>query len=193
MIVVLAHGAPHIGLVVEGPGDKGALPVLLRKFLHEKAEYREILGKPVTLKGKGSATTPGGLEGYVAAAARPGCVGVVVLLDADDDASCQLGPELLARAEAVVGIPVVIVLAERDFEDWIYRSVETLDLGWEGDWDATKRGGTVIDSLLPDGGYQKPVWQPKLTHRMDIELARSRSTSLNRLLNKVDGLVALCS
>lgn len=186
--MVLRSGDPHIGLVVEGPGDRGALPALLRMHLHGKDDYREILGKPVTLKGKGSATTDNGIEGYVAAAARPGCVGVIVLLDADDDASCQLGPELLARAQSVVGVPVIIAIAERDFEDWIYRSVETLDLGWEGPWDPSKRGGNVIQSLMPRGGYEKPVWQPKLTHRMDLSLARSRSTSLDRLLNKFDGL-----
>ncbi len=186
--MVVQSGDPHIGMVVEGPGDKGALPALLRKHLYQDNEFRELLGKPVTLKGKGSATTPNGIEGYVAAAARPGCVGVIVLLDADDDASCQLGPELLARAQSVVGVPVVVAIAERDFEDWIYRSVETLELGWEGEWDPAKRGGNMIESLFPQGGYEKPVWQPKLTHRMDLDLARSRSSSLDRLLRKFDEL-----
>lgn len=190
--MVVQNGDPHVGLVVEGPGDRGALPILLRKHLVEIDDYREILGKPITLKGKGAATTPGGIEGYVKAAARPGCVGVIVLLDADQDVVCDLGPQLVQRAEAQVGVPVVIAIADKDFEDWLYCSIETLALDDAATWEAGRRGKNVIESLFDRGGYKKPVWQPKLTHRVDLSLARGRSHSLNRLLAKLEALVALC-
>jgi hypothetical protein len=187
--MTVLSGKPHIGLVVEGPGDKIAIPLLLRAYLQSKGISVDILGKPVPLNGKGSATKVGGVEGYVATAAREGCVGVVVVLDADKDASCQLGPELLERATGAVGVAVVIAIAEVDFEDWLYASIETLELG-EEDWEHGKRGKTVITELLRPAAYAKPVWQPKLTARMDIGRARDRSVSLNRLLIKVDELAA---
>lgn len=183
-------GAAHLGIVVEGPGDKEAFPILLRKYLHSVGRYEDLLGKPVPLKGKGSATRANnGLEGYVLAAARPGCCAVLVLVDADKDASCVLGPELLARAQAVTAVPVVVIVAERDFEDWIYTAVEHLDLG-EAAWNSSERGKNAIESLLAPEKYVKSTMQARLTQRMDLDVARTRSTSLNRLFNKIDEILA---
>lgn len=185
-----APGAPHIGLVVEGPGDKDAFPILLRKYLQAQGVYAELIGKPVPLKGKGSATSPSnGVEGYVLAAARPGCCGIIVLVDADKDASCVLGPELLARAQAVTAVPVVVVVAERDFEDWLYCSIETLEIG-DVSWSPAQRGKSVIESLIAPAKYVKSTMQARLTHRVDVSIARSRSSSLDRLFRKVDAIVA---
>lgn len=184
------QGAPHIGLVVEGPGDKTALPLLLRQHLANRFEYADILGKPIPLKGKGSATVANGIEGYVLAAARPHCKGILVVVDADDDPSCQLGPDLLKRAQSVTDVPVVVVVAERDYEDWLYCSVETLDLG-EVRWDPSARGKNALRSLLAPEKYVKSTMQAKLTSRIDLEHARTRSTSLDRLLRKFDHLVSV--
>ena len=106
--------SPHIGLVVEGAGDKGALPILLRAYLHSRSKYRDLFGKPVPAHGRDKALRPAGLEGYVAtAAARPGCKAVLVVLDGEDDCVAQLGPQLLERTRAT-GKPVVIALADRE-------------------------------------------------------------------------------
>lgn len=42
-------------------------------------------------------------------------------------------------------------------------------------------------ALLP-AKYVKPTWQPRLTERIDLDLARGRSPSLDRFLRKVDEL-----
>lgn len=182
---------PHIGLVVEGRGDFSAVPMLLRAHLHRRFEYRDILGKPIPINGKGAATTPGGIERFVATAAlRPGCRGILVALDADKEASCAEGPALLARAASEVSVPVIISLAERDYEDWLYSSVETLELG-DVSWQAGRNGGAEIKSLLSPKTYVKPTWQPRLTARMDLDLAASRSPSLGRLFDRFDDLRAL--
>lgn len=178
-------GAPHIGLVVEGPGDRESFPILLRAYLQSQGRYDDLLGKPVPLKGKGSATRPNGLEGYVLAAARPGCRTVLVLVDADKDASCTLGPKLLARAQAVTAVPVIVIVAERDFEDWIYAAAEHLGLG-DVDWSSTVRGKSAIESLLSPDKYVKSTMQARLTQRMDLGVARSRNASLDRLFRKLD-------
>ena len=42
-----AVGEPHVGLVVEGAGDRGALPIILRMHLQQQGEYRDVLGEVV--------------------------------------------------------------------------------------------------------------------------------------------------
>lgn len=177
---------PHIGLVVEGAGDKNALPLLLRAHLSAVGEFRDVLGKPIPFHGKTKATAPGGIEGYCGtAAARPGCVGTIVLLDSDDAEACIQGPGLTERANKVSRVPVHVCLAERDFEDWLAASIETLDLGASA-YDPRGRGLTILEGLIRPDKYVKPVWQPRLAARVDVDLVARRSTSFARLLRKVD-------
>ena len=179
--------AAHVGLVVEGKGDMGAVPMLLRRILHEHGVYVDIVGRPVVTHGRGAMTAPGGIEGYVAvAAARPGCRAVFVVADADDDLVCDLGPELLARAKQVTSLTVVVVLAERTFEDWIYSSCETLEIGL-GSYIPGKRGANAINTAVSQMGskYVKPIWQPRLTNRIDLDLVMQRSPSFRRLVDKL--------
>lgn len=182
--------SPHIGLVVEGAGDRNALPVLLRAHLHSHGEFRDVLGKPVPFHGRAKALAPNGVEGYVAVAGgRPGCIGVLLVLDGEGDCVAELGPQLLSRAITNVGVPVRVVLADVDFEDWLYASAETL--GLEGlAFIAGKRGASAIKHALRPATYTKTVWQPRLASRMDLDVARGRSASLHRMLQRFDDLCA---
>lgn len=182
--------SPHVGLVVEGAGDRNALPVLLRAHLHVRGEYRDVLGKPVPFHGRGRAFVPNGVEGYVAVAGgRPGCVGVLVVLDGEGDCVAELGPHLLGRAEAALGVPIRVALADADFEDWLYSSAETL--GFDGlTFESGKRGAAAIKHALRPAAYTKPVWQPRLAARMDLDTARGRSPSFDRMLERFDELLA---
>lgn len=189
-----AHvNADHIGLVVEGKGDKAAVPLLLRRILQGCGFYRDVIGQPVVTHGRGAMTAPGGIEGYVAvAAARPGCKAVFVVADADDDQSCVLGPDMLARAKKVTHLPVVAILAERSFEDWIYASCETLEIGLN-EYHRGKRGASLISAAVAATGskYVKPLWQPRLTHRIDVDLVSERSASFRRLVERLTSAVEL--
>jgi hypothetical protein len=179
--------APSIGLVVEGPGDVEAVPLLLRRHLASKEKYSISLGKPICCNGRDRALVEKGVEGYIAAAAaRPGCRGVLVVLDAENDPACELGPSLLERSEKACQSLVAVCLAERNFEDWIYASAEKLEL--EGlEYRPERSGLGRIKGALSEK-YVKPRWQPRLTNRMDIDLARSRSPSLDRMIRKFDWL-----
>lgn len=181
---------PHIGLVVEGAGDRSALPVLLRAHLYADHEFRDILGKPVPAHGREKATGDGGIEGYVATAGlRPGCVGVLVVLDGEGDCVAELGPTLLQRASSVIGKPVRIALADRDFESWIYASAESLDLNLE--YAENVAGQGAIKAALKPQKYVKPTWQPRLASRMDLPVAIGRSPSLARAIERFDELRGL--
>lgn len=179
---------PHVGLVVEGAGDLNSLPILLRKHLASRQEFRDILGKPVPLHGRDKAFVKNGIEGYVAvSAARPGCVGVLVVLDAESDCIKARGQDLATRSRKVSRVPVEVVLIDKYFEDWIYASAETLELGFDA-YIAEKHGMYKIKEALQPDAYTKPVWQPRLTSRIDLDLAGSRSETLRRCLDRFDRL-----
>src|SRR5215468_2715082 len=161
----------HVGLVVEGRGDANAVPVLLRKYLDGAEDYRDILGKPVTCNGHENAVRPGGIEGQVAvAAARPGCVGVLVVLGSGALPVCELGPRLRARALAATSKPCLVALAETMFESWVISSAESMELPG-----LVYRPGRNPVSLLREAlspvKYVKPIWQPRLAARIDLKLA----------------------
>lgn len=162
---------------MEGAGDLGALPVLLRSHLQKTGEFRDVLGKPVPAHGRNKALVRGGLEGYVATAgSRPGCVGVLVVLDSEGDCLFILGRQLLARACVVIGKPVRIALAKRNFESWLYASAESLEIGLT--YDPLRDGQSAIASALKPAKYVKTIWQPRLAHRLNINVAIPRSQSL---------------
>jgi len=154
-------------------------------------EHRDILGKPAPLHGRSKGTVSDGIERYAkACAARPGGVAVLIVLDGDDDCVAELGNDLVSRVSADVQQPVVIALADRDFEDWIYASIETLELT---DQDMKYRddacGLTVINDLLKPKAYAKPVWQPRQiesistwhAHRSTVSLVFSTDSTISLL------------
>lgn len=117
-----------ISLVVEGPGDKAALPIVVREHLHRQGRYDLAPSAPVTGNGRQKMLRQGELERFVALAySEPGCVGVLVLCDADRDAACQLGRALTERCQAhLPHIPVRVCLAVQCFENWIVASAESM-------------------------------------------------------------------
>ncbi|OBB31056.1 hypothetical protein A5792_16845 [Mycolicibacterium peregrinum] len=183
---------PHIGLIIEGAGDDSALPILLRRHLQDAGDYRDVLGKGIPIKGVSNATKVNGIEGYVAvAASRPGCLGILVVLDTDDSAPEEFEEALRDRLTGRVAQPVAVACAERDYEDWLYASAETLALD-EIAYNEGARGATAIGEAVKSQtgrAYTKPIWQPRLTHRMDINLARSRNSSLDKMLIEFNELL----
>ncbi|WP_145951274.1 hypothetical protein [Micrococcus luteus] len=181
---------PHVGLVVEGAGDLGAVPIVLRNYLYSVNVYADILGKPVPFHGRDKAIAVNGIEGYVATAAyRPGCRGVMVVLDGEGDCVVERGAELLQRAGGNVSIPIVVALADSCFESWMYASAETLEIGL--DYDENKSGLGAIKNAIRPNSYTKPVWQPRLASKVDIALARGRDSGFNRFLERFDALAQL--
>ncbi|MBM3745343.1 MAG: hypothetical protein FJW34_06060, partial [Acidobacteria bacterium] len=107
---------PRIASVVEGHGDREALPVLTRRLI---AGINPLLPadvvRPIRVP-RGRLLKSGELERAVQLAAldaRPGGA-VMVVLDADDDCPRTLAPDLLHRASGAAGdLPVSLVLAKR--------------------------------------------------------------------------------
>jgi hypothetical protein len=187
-----AHSDPHIGLVVEGRGETNAVPLLLRRWLQEQGNYEDILGKPIVCNGRGNATRAGGIEGMVVTAvARPGCRGVLIVLDADRDPVCMLGPSLRKRAQCETGLPIAVCLAEPKFEAWIMASAESMELPLS--YPFTSDPCFLIEQALGENKYAKPTWQPRLTSRIELGRAAARDRSLRRTLACLNELVARVS
>lgn len=127
------------------------------------------------------------------AATQQGTVAVLVACDADDDPACLLGPEISARCLAAVPqIPIRACLAVREFENWLLASSETLAPALEApreDYEGVAAEHLVAAWKAPRK-YIKPIHQPALAARMDLDLVAGRCPSFARLLRCVDELVA---
>lgn len=184
--------ASHIGLVVEGRGDAEALPVLLDLIQKSEGFALGNLGRPVVCNGVKNALRPGGIEGFVgAAAARPGCAGLLVVLDSDERPTCRMGPDLKARAESVTALPIVVALAENCFESWLVASAASLKLPGLTASNGKSNPVAAIQLRLADRKYSKPVWQPRLAARVDVDVAKRGSSSFGRLVERLHGLSGL--
>jgi hypothetical protein len=186
--------APRIALVVEGYGDRDAVPTVVRSYLSSIGEYEIAPAKPLNAKGRGNLTKEGQLEKFVRQAVRePGTGGVLVVLDAESDPACELGPALLERAsEAAAPVPARVCLAVRKFENWIAAS-DLQDPPWYPGESGYEGGGAdaAIRAWSPTGVYAKTAMQPGFAARLNLALVRARCPSFERLLGRVDDLRAL--
>lgn len=115
--------------IVEGHGEMEAVPALIRRVAAAYAPEAHVnVGRAIRM-GRSDIVKPNGLERVIELAARqtaPGD-GILVVLDADDDLPCELGPSLLARA--VSRRPdrrTRVVVANREFEAWFLASALSL-------------------------------------------------------------------
>jgi hypothetical protein len=184
----------HIALVVEGPGDKEAVPTLLRDHLYGLGQFDVGIGNPLAAKGRDKLLAEDKLEAFVKQAGRvPGACGVLVVFDAENDAACEVGPGALARASVATHLPVRVCVAIQMFENWIAASAESVFGLAEPLVDAEGKGATglIRDALHPTK-YVKTVYQARLTSRIDHSVASARCPSLARLFRCVDELVDVC-
>jgi hypothetical protein len=156
----------HVAVVVEGQGDAAAVPILLKRIMAARG-LDVALGKPVSCSGRPRALQAEGIERFVTAAvSRPGCAAVAVILDGEGDPVCELGPRLAGRVQAVTHLPALVALAEDQFENWLLCSAETLRLA-EVTYGRASDPSSVLRRGLGGRKYVKPVWQPRLTERLD--------------------------
>ncbi|MGQ4517113.1 DUF4276 family protein [Streptomyces sp. DW26H14] len=191
-----------IASVVEGEGEISALPVLLRRLMHESEIWDADIPRPF-LVDRGRLVRRGGLEAAVEAQARrvppehPG--GVLVVIDADDDCPAALGPSLLARAEATrPDRRTAVVMANREFEAWFLASAPSLGgrAGLAEHLEVPANSETLRDCKgwlthhrRDEVRYRPRVDQAALTQAMDLGLARTNSSSFDKFCRDITYLV----
>ena len=202
---------PKLVPIVEGPGEVSALPILLKKILGAMNCYDIQIAPPKNANGRESLTKAGGLEKFLTyAASERDCGVILILLDVENGCPLDLVRDFVMRISAhYVPFPVVIVAANKMYENWILASLETVrgrklddreglpaDASLPADAEA-ENGKRYIENCFPliDGyrrrGYKETLDQKDMTEWIDITLAKSNSRSFRRLCHAIEEAVNL--
>jgi hypothetical protein len=186
-----------VGLIVEGHADVYALPLLLRRLIQLLDPQLQVsVLDPLRLP-RGQMVKDGELRRAVELMARKvGPEGrILIVLDADDDLPCQLGPRLLTMARTHrPDRDISVVVATREYETWFLSAAESLrgqrglplDLEAPSHPEGIKGAKEWLGQRMADG-YTETIDQPALTMLFDLVAAR-RSDSFDKLVREVGRL-----
>lgn len=191
--------------IVEGHGEVACLRPLLQRLWTEVVggEHLEVL-RPIRQPRDRLVRDPEELRRAVelaalklAASDEPAATprSVLVLLDAEEDAVCELAPELLARCRASrPDFDVACILAKREYETWFVAAAESLDAFLDLPPDTpvpdhpetTGQGKGWIEARFRGARYSETLDQPAMTAAFDLRLCRRRSPSFDKLCRELE-------
>ena len=188
--------------IVEGHGDRAAIRTLIHRVAAQFCPESPVeVMRPVRVS-KTELLRADDLENradYATRALEGQAGGMLVLIDADDDRACEMGPALLARVRAArPDLPTEVVLAEREFEAWGLAAAESLR-GWRGlpndleppdDPQAVRGAKEWLTSRMP-GVYSPTADQASLAERIDLVAAQAAASSFDKFCRAVCTLAAL--
>jgi hypothetical protein len=193
----------EIACIVEGDGEKAALPVLLRRILEEiepSLVWAVRIHAPIR-RPRDQLRKQDVLTGVVNLAARQFTSrgAVLILIDADDACPALAAPEILAWAQAARSdISMSVVLANAEYEAWFLAAAESLrghrglpdDLTPPRDPDAVSGAKEWLSRHMPRGeSYSPTSHQASFSAAIDLEMARQRAPSFDKLCRDVRRLV----
>lgn len=165
-----------------------AVPVLLRRFQAESGNYGFQIARPIRRNRSQLVTEEQVRKSVRLAMGTPQCVGILIILDSDDDCPATLGPAIEQWAQMEAGeILCQVVLAQREYEAWFIAAVESLR-GFRGiRTDATSHSApeSVRDckAALEESmiiGYSPTVDQAAFTERLDLTRVHQVCRSFRR-------------
>jgi len=196
---------PRIVPIVEGHGEQNAVPLLLRRLLHEVKQRFDIeVAAAKDANGRNNLLKESGLEKFLRfARLEVNAVGAIVILDAESDCAQTLAYKLAQRAAKLhLPLPVVIVCATCEYEAWFLASLETIggqaikgspgikqNAVFKGEIEEKRDVKGWLDSNMLKGSYKPAEHQAPLTGMIDFTLARQRSRSFRRLEHALDELL----
>jgi len=166
-------------------GDYAHVLVPIRRPRHKVVKPEELL-KAIDLADLKLAA----VQGYDAKL-------ILVLLDADDDRPCELGPQLLnvARRERS-HLPISVVIANVEFETWFVGAASSLSAYFDiagtnvsADPEAARQGKATVLKLTR-GRYGETVDQPRFSAIMDLAECRRRCPSFDKLCRELGKYIA---
>jgi hypothetical protein len=193
----------RIALIFTGHGEREALPVLVRRIaalldpeLNVVVRKRHRIAEDLMRK-------PGELDLAVEQAARlvGDKGGILILADCDWEGGlpCKDAPMLLERARAArPGVPIHLVLANKEYEAWFLAAAESLrgkrglpaDLAPPANPEAIRGAKEWLSDRMRHGhGYAPVTDQPALTALFDFELARQRAPSFDKCYREIAALL----
>ncbi len=187
--------------IVEGHGEDKAVRILLQRIWSEllSQEYIHVL-RPIR-GSRHKLVRREDLERAIALAASKlevACSSgdptlILVLLDADTDPTCVLGPKLLNyAAESRPDVDVTCVLADVEYETWFVAAAESLrdfldfPVATADTPQKPRAGKRWIQKHFKRPKYSETLDQPRMTAKMDLELCRSKSDSFDKLCRELE-------
>ena len=185
-----------VGLVVEGPCEVRALPILLEQAGHRVA-------RPVTFHGQ---STDSPVDAFVSNRVIPTAKLLVVArklstlgIVFDRDSRPESAPRLCRRAYEVArralpaSLPIFVAVADRAFENWLladpagiaaHALVARNPANRVGSMSDGKDGASILRWAFGDNDYEKVRHAPQLAGLVNVkdDAVLSRSPSLNAFL-----------
>jgi len=189
----------NIQPVVEGHGEVGAVPVLLRRLIEEAQAWEVDVNRPIR-RNRSQLVHKAELEKTVRLARlQPNCGGILILFDGDRDCPAELGPMVQGWAADVSGsVPCEVVMPHREYEAWFLAAIESLrgQRGIRADADPhpapeTPRGAKEqLEARMRAGGsYIETTDQPAFSGRFSLTAAYSRCRSFQKLTKSFGALL----
>ena len=189
-----------VGLIVEGHGEERSARILITRVLQALGSslHPDIL--PAYRLSRGKLVKKEELERTIELMARKvGADGrILVLLDADDDLPCELGPRLLEWARSYrPDRDTSVVVANHEYEAWFLTAAESLrgkrglpaDLTPPAAPEGVRDAKGWLSHRMPDGDSET-LDQPALTSVFDLNVAR-RADSFDKFVREVGRLFGL--
>lgn len=189
--------------IVEGHGESAAVRILLERIWVELlgGEHVDVL-RPIR-QPRSKLVQREGLQHAVDLASRKLKASaapddprlILILIDADHDLPCVLGPGLLRWGrETQADMDVACVLANVEYETWFVASAESLgnhiDMAvGEPAPDAPEEKRAAkhwIQQRFKGTRYSPTVDQPSMTKVMDLARCRERSPSFDKLCRELE-------
>jgi len=191
---------PCIVPIVEGHGEKVAVPLLLRRILSSYEMWQWTVARPIQVGNLNKLKMK--LPSFIKYALKyKDCAGILILLDLDDGCPAMENKNLSKLLHNLhLTCPVPVVFAHREYEAWFLASIETIasdknnkfpqNLIFTKDVESKRGVKEWLSSQLPHGYSYKPtVDQARLTNLIDIRIAHKRSRSFRRLCHAIEQIV----
>jgi hypothetical protein len=186
--------------IVEGQGEMRAVPELFRRIVIELN-----LGVPIEIgrvvrQPRDKLLRDGELERALGLAANEGGKegAIFILVDSEGTCPAELGPELLARAQAARNdLRISVVLAHQEFEAWFLASASSLKglRGLRDDIENHQAPESVhgckewLETWMPATlRYSPTADQAALARTFDMQLARQNAPSFDKLWRELEAI-----
>lgn len=180
-----------IALMVEGHGEVQAVPLLLRRIFQEIYEnFAVSIEKPFRVPRSKICNKSNDFKRAMQFLGMKNPDAIVIIFDSDDDCPVAVAQDVQAAARVEVATtPIFVIAAQREYEAWLLAGSATLEIVDHAAYgelpsslESVRNPKLLLKKVLASGTYSETVDQSRLTGRFDLQLARSLSTSFDKLI-----------
>jgi hypothetical protein len=185
--------------LVEGHGEVGAVPVLLRRLLALAGCHTISVGPPIRRSQAQFHSKESLQAGVGLALLQPECAAIIILFDGEDDCPKDVAENAQEWAREAAGItPCYVVVAYREYETWFIASIESLRGRYgidanavaPADPESRRDAKGVLEEFMPeDRAYSETGDQPGMSETFDMQMAHRRNRSFRKLVKSVGEII----